>query len=155
MKIIDFNYFCFYNFFYKDGYNTPRNELGLHRDNWRSLSIEERLVFFFSLFLWFWSVAVRLLIELFFHLSAGQFFFPYEGFIIIPIIWVVGHFYFVDNLRYLRIYAEYRDTDKEIQRLQLKRILNASVIPVVILLLVFLSNPSAYGWGSAIRSKQS
>ncbi|MDB5275425.1 MAG: hypothetical protein JWR61_380 [Ferruginibacter sp.] len=157
MKFIHFNYFCLYNFFYKDGYNfIEKDSFGLHEKvYYRALNTEQRPIFLFSLSLWFWSAAIRLLLALFFNLSAGQFFLSDEGFIIVPIIWAIGHFYFVDNLRYLRIYAEYRDTDKEIQRLQLKRIVIFSVIPVVVILFIFLSNPSAYGWGSAIRGNKS
>ena len=145
MKFIHFNYFCIYNFFYKDGFGLQE------KVNHTALNIEKRPILLFSLSLWLWSVAIRLSIALFFHLSPSQLFFWREGFIIVPIIWAIGHFYFVDNIRYIKIYAEYRGTNKEIQSLQLKKIVIFSVIPILVTLFIFLSNPSAYGWGSAIK----
>jgi hypothetical protein len=132
---LHFYFFCFYNSLYKDGFYLETYLKTMGRGK---ILPENRAILglFFSTYLW--TFVIRLIIiDLFkpnFKILSWSF---YHEIIIAAIIYAIYFFYFIDNNRFVDIYAQYRfTTDKAIQKKEVKKVYWFLALPLILIPLI-------------------
>lgn len=120
MRKISFYIFCFFNhYIYKDGF-------GLQTPVYRGWTVENRLIFFLTFPLCIWFMLIGFLLKV--SLRAKTIFVPSEVyFFIVPVfltllIWGIFDYRLIANGLYLRIYANFKSTPKDVQERVAKRL---------------------------------
>jgi len=140
MQKIHFYFFCFYNLLYRDGLYLESYLKAIGRGK---IKPEDRAVIGLWFSTWLWSFVIRLLVIILFQPHFKVLFIgPYE--FLIPLLsFAVYHFYFVENDRYVEIYATYKSTDKLRQKRVGKKVaiwmgLPLILIPLLVCFMVFV-----------------
>jgi hypothetical protein len=139
MQKLRFYFFCFYNSFYKDGFYF---EAYLKTVGRAKILPERRTILGLSFSTWLWTIVIRLIaIDLFQPHFKTLFWNSLYELIICAIIYAVYFFYFVDNNRFADIYAQYKLTDKTIQRQEVRKVYWFLGLPLILIpLIVWLTS---------------
>jgi hypothetical protein len=127
MNKIHFYFFCLYNLFYKDGFGLQ------DKITYRGLPIEQRPIFLLCLSTWFWTIVIRLVVIVFFNPIHKIVLIKNFEFVIPAVSFGAFYFYFINNNRYIDLNAEYRLTDKCIQRQTVKKVIFFLALPILLI----------------------
>jgi hypothetical protein len=129
MEKINFYFFCIYNFFYRDGFGLK------DETSYKALPMEQRPVFALSLATWIWLSVIRIIIIKIFHPAHNIFFGKLD--VLIPLAcFGIYYFYFIENNRYINLYAEYRAISKSAQRNVIVYLAISLIVSVLLILLL-------------------
>lgn len=132
MRKIHYYFFCLYNLFYKDGFGL------WEKKSYKALSLEQRPIFLLCINAWFWTLLVRLFIIVLFQ--PAYTILPIKHYeLLIPLTaYAVYYFYFINNSRYINIYAQYRLTNKDTQRRDSRKVIAFLILPLALFILCAL-----------------
>jgi hypothetical protein len=131
MQKLHFYFFCFYNSLYKDGFYL---EAYLKTTGRGKILPERRTILGLSFSTWLWTFVVRLIIIDLFNPNLKILFWdPLYEIIMAAIIYAAYFFYFVGNNRFAGFYAQYKSTDKIIQRQGVRRVYCFLGLPLLLI----------------------
>ena len=134
MEKIHFYFFCLYNSLYKDGFYL---ESYLKTSGLGRMLPQDRAILglFFSTYLW--TYVFRLTIIILIHPNFRIIFWGFQYELIISIIiYGVYFYYFINNNRFSNIYSNFKATDKNLQRREVKKIYWVLGLPLILIPLI-------------------
>ncbi|WP_290338578.1 hypothetical protein [Ferruginibacter paludis] len=134
MEKLHFYFFCFYNSLYKDGFYL---ETYLKTTGRGKILPERRTILGLFFSTWLWTIVLRLItIDLLKQNFKILFYSFFSELIIAVIIYAAYFYYFVDNNRFANIYAQYKSTDKIVQRQGVKKVYWFLGLPLLLIPLI-------------------